>query len=70
MGIEQNRWMNRTTAERLLSGDPAISGDGSVDLDLHLYHSDGTVVDASIGLGFVALGVPVYHWRNARRRFP
>ncbi len=27
-------------------------------------------VDASIGLGFVALGAPVYHWRNARRRFP
>jgi len=26
-------------------------------------------VDASIGLGFVALGVPVYHWRNAHRRF-
>jgi basic amino acid/polyamine antiporter, APA family len=25
--------------------------------------------DASIGLGFVALGVPVYHWRNAHRRF-
>ena len=26
-------------------------------------------IDASIGLGFVALGVPVYHWRNAHRRF-
>ena len=26
--------------------------------------------DASLGLGFVALGVPVYHWRNAHRRFP
>jgi APA family basic amino acid/polyamine antiporter len=26
-------------------------------------------VDASIGLGFVALGVPVYYWRNAHRRF-
>jgi APA family basic amino acid/polyamine antiporter len=25
--------------------------------------------DASIGLGFVALGVPVYYWRNAHRRF-
>jgi APA family basic amino acid/polyamine antiporter len=24
--------------------------------------------DASIGLGFVALGVPVYYWRNAHRR--
>lgn len=23
--------------------------------------------DAAIGLGFVALGVPVYHWRNAHR---
>ena len=26
-------------------------------------------VDASLGLGFVALGVPVYHWLNADRRF-
>lgn len=25
--------------------------------------------DAAIGLGFVALGVPVYYWRDARRRF-
>jgi APA family basic amino acid/polyamine antiporter len=25
--------------------------------------------DAAIGLGFVALGVPVYYWRNAHRRF-
>ncbi len=25
--------------------------------------------DASLGLGFVALGVPVYHWLNAHRRF-
>jgi APA family basic amino acid/polyamine antiporter len=25
--------------------------------------------DASIGLGFVTLGVPVYYWRNAHRRF-
>jgi APA family basic amino acid/polyamine antiporter len=24
--------------------------------------------DAAFGLGFVALGVPVYHWRNAHRR--
>ncbi len=30
--------------------DIYLSGDGSVDLDLHLYHSDGTVVDASTGL--------------------
>ena len=26
-------------------------------------------VDASMGLGLVALGVPVYYWRNAHRRF-
>jgi hypothetical protein len=26
-----------------------LSGDGSADLDLHLYHSDGTVVDKSTG---------------------
>lgn len=25
--------------------------------------------DSAIGLGFVALGVPVYYWRNAHRRF-
>ena len=30
--------------------DIYLTGDGSVDLDLHLYHSDGTVVDASTGL--------------------
>ncbi len=30
--------------------DIYLTGDGSVDLDLHLYHSDGTVVDASVGL--------------------
>jgi len=30
--------------------DIYLSGDGAVDLDLHLYHSDGTVVDASTGL--------------------
>jgi hypothetical protein len=30
--------------------DIYLSGDGAVDLDLHLYHSDGTVVDASVGL--------------------
>lgn len=30
--------------------DIYLSGDGAVDLDLHLYHADGTVVDASTGL--------------------
>ncbi len=29
--------------------DLYLSGDGAVDLDLHVYHSDGTVVNASIG---------------------
>ena len=29
--------------------DIYLTGDGSVDLDLHLYHSDGTVIDYSIG---------------------
>jgi hypothetical protein len=30
--------------------DIYLTGDGAVDLDLHLYHSDGTVVGASVGL--------------------
>lgn len=30
--------------------DIYLSGDGSTDLDLHLYHSDGTTVDAALGL--------------------
>ena len=30
--------------------DIYLTGDGAVDLDLHLYHSDGTVVDTSVGL--------------------
>jgi hypothetical protein len=29
--------------------DVQVSGDGAADLDLHLYHSDGTVVSASTG---------------------